>query len=59
MNIVLKTFFGLEPALADELKELGFSEVELMNRAVRIKGEWKDVYFLNLHCRCAISVLVE
>jgi putative N6-adenine-specific DNA methylase len=26
---------------------------------VQVKGTWKDVYFLNLHLRCAISVLVE
>src|SRR3989338_8554775 len=30
-----------------------------LNRAVRLKGEWKDVYFLNLHLRCALTVLVE
>jgi putative N6-adenine-specific DNA methylase len=29
------------------------------NRAVLLKGTWKDVYFLNLYSRCAISVLVE
>jgi putative N6-adenine-specific DNA methylase len=59
MNIVLKTFFGLEPALVDELVELGYKDAVQMNRAVKIQGEWKDVYFLNLHCRCAISVLLE
>jgi putative N6-adenine-specific DNA methylase len=59
MKIVLKTFYGLEDVLADELKELGFPESVKLNRAVQIEGDWKDVYFLNLHIRCAISVLVE
>ncbi len=59
MNIVLKTFYGLEDVLADELKELGFPDSTKLNRAVQIEGEWEDVYFLNLHVRCAISVLVE
>ena len=59
MVITLKTFYGLEEILKEELEELGFSDVVLLNRAVQIKGNWNDVYFLNLHCRCAISVLLQ
>lgn len=59
MRITLKTFYGLEEVLAEELVELGFKKPTLLNRAVQIEGSWKDVYFLNLHVRCAISVLVE
>jgi len=59
LKITLKCFFGFEEVLADELKELGFEKTEILNRAVRVEGNWKDVYFLNLYCRCAISVLVE
>jgi len=58
-TITLKTFFGFEETLADELKELGYAECTILNRAVQLKGTWKDVYFLNLHSRCAISVLIE
>ncbi len=58
-TITLKTFFGFEETLADELHELGYAECTILNRAVQIKGTWKDVYFLNLHSRCAISVLIE
>jgi putative N6-adenine-specific DNA methylase len=58
-NITLKTFYGLEEVLKDELVELGYSDVKVLNRAVQIVGTWRDVYFLNLHSRCAISVLVE
>ena len=59
MNIVVKTFFGLEDVLQEELAELGYGKTEKLNRAVRLEGTWKDVYFLNLHLRCALTVLVE
>ena len=59
MTITVKTFYGLEQVLSEELNELGFSEVLVLNRAVQVKGTWRDVYFLNLHVRCAISILVE
>lgn len=59
LTITLKCFFGFEAVLADELKELGYPETELLNRAVQLKGTWADVYKLNLYSRCAISVLVE
>ena len=57
--ITVKTFFGLEEVLRDELSELGFSEVEILNRAVQLEATWRDVYFLNIHLRCAISILVK
>lgn len=59
LKITLKCFYGFESILKDELEELGFHEIEIMNRAVQLSGTWKDVYFLNLYARCAISVLVE
>lgn len=59
LTITIKTFFGLEKILQDELIELGYTDVLLLNRAVQISGSWEDVYFLNYNLRCAISVLVE
>ncbi len=59
MKIVVKTFFGLEEVLQEELAELGYATTEKLNRAVRLEGDWKDVYFLNLNLRCALTVLVE
>jgi len=59
MKITVKTFFGLEEVLKEELQELGYNDVKLLNRAVQIVGTWCDVYRLNAECRCAISVLVE
>lgn len=58
-TITIKTFFGAEKVLREELAELGYTETEVLRRAVHLKGTMKDVYFLNLHLRCALSVLIE
>ena len=47
LTITIKTFFGLEQVLTEELHELGYNDVQVLNRAVQIKGSWNDVYFLN------------
>ncbi|RCL76407.1 MAG: RNA methyltransferase [Flavobacteriales bacterium] len=57
--ITLKCFFGFEETLKEELLEYGYGKIEILNRAVQIRGTWKDVYYLNLHSRCSISILVE
>ncbi|MGV3632473.1 MAG: THUMP domain-containing class I SAM-dependent RNA methyltransferase [Bacteroidota bacterium] len=59
LTITLKTLFGAEQVLQEELNELGYQDVKPLNRAVQITGSWRDVYFLNLHTRCAISIVVE
>ena len=59
LKITLKTLFGLEEVLKEELEELGYKDSQILNRAVQMEGSWKDVYFLNLHIRCSISILVE
>ena len=59
LSITLKTVFGLEEAVMQELEELGYTGMVAANRAVYLKGDWNDVYRLNLHCRCVISVLVK
>lgn len=59
LKITLKTLFGLEGVLQEELNELGYNNTKLLNRAVQVEGTWRDVYFLNLHIRCSISILVE
>lgn len=45
--------------LSQELKDLGYEKHEIENRAVSMKGTLRDVYFLNLHLRTAISILLE
>jgi putative N6-adenine-specific DNA methylase len=59
LTITIKTFFGLEEVLKEELEEMGYTDVIVLNRAVQIKGNLSDVYRLNFHLRCAIAVLVE
>ena len=49
LTLTVKCFFGFEETLIDELHELGFKKITKLNRAVQLKGNWKDVYFLNLH----------
>lgn len=58
-KITVKTLFGFEEILLDELKELGYTNCEIQNRAVQLSGNWEDVYRLNYRCRLAISVLIE
>lgn len=59
MKITLKTIFGLEKVLEEELNELGYKDLKTLNRAVQLTGSLRDIYFLNLNVRCAISILVE
>lgn len=59
LKITVKTLYGFEDILQEELKELGYDKTEKLNRAVQVKGDWEDVYRLNYRCRLAISVLVE
>lgn len=59
LTITIKTFYGLENILKEELEEMGYKDVLVLNRAVQVKGSWEDVYKLNYFVRCGISVLVE
>lgn len=59
LTLTLKCFYGFEAVLKSELEELGYDQITTLNRAVQLKGSWRDVYFLNLHSRIAISVLIE
>ena len=56
-DIVIKTQFGLEPALAKELKELGASNIEELNRAVKCTADNELMYKCNLFLRTGIKVL--
>lgn len=58
IKIQVKTFFGLEEVLADELKKLGGREVEIKNRAVNCEGDLGFLYKINYSCRTALKILV-
>ena len=59
LTLTVKCFFGFEATITEELNELGYHKITKLNRAVQLTGNWEDVYYLNLHLRCAISILVE
>lgn len=57
-DIIATTFFGLEPVLADELKAMGASNIQIITRAVYFRGDMELLYRANLWCRTALKVLV-
>ncbi len=59
LEIVAKTFQGLEEILKDEVKQLGIPNPEKRTRSVKFKGDWKTVYKANLHLRTAVKILVK
>ena len=56
-NYLVKTFFGLEGVLAQEIRAMGGLDVKEENRAVSCKGDLELCYRLNHQCRTAIAVL--
>lgn len=58
MQLIAKTFHGLEEVLAAELKELGATHVKTLTRAVEFEGDQKLLYRANLELRTALRILV-
>lgn len=58
LAIQIKTFFGLEPILAEEIKKLGGRDVEIKNRAVNCVGDLGFLYKINYSARTAVKILV-
>lgn len=58
-HILIKTLFGLEHVLAEELNSLGIQNVGILNRAVEFKGDLTDIYKSNLYLRTAMSVYLK
>ncbi len=56
-EMVAKTMQGLEDVLADELRELGASNVEPGRRMVSFEGNLEMLYKANLCCRTALRIL--
>ena len=56
-EIIAKTLFGFEQLLADELRAIGATDIEILTRAVRYKGDNEILYKSNLLLRTAIKVL--
>ena len=58
MRFVAKTLYGLEKVLAEELINLGASDVHTANRAVMFNGDISLLYRVNYCLRTALSVLM-
>jgi putative N6-adenine-specific DNA methylase len=58
MRFVAKTLYGLEKVLAEELINLGATDVQTANRAVLFKGDMSLLYRVNYCVRTALSVLM-
>lgn len=56
-DMVAKTFKGLEPVLADELRALGAEDVKSGRRMVRFRGNLETLYRANMCCRTALRIL--
>ena len=56
-KMVAKTLFGMEELLAQELRQLGASSIELGTRNVSFEGDTGFMYKANLCCRTAIKIL--
>lgn len=56
-KMVAKTLFGMEELLAQELRQLGASSVEIGTRNVSFEGDTGFMYKANLCCRTAIKIL--
>lgn len=50
---------GIEEALAQELTNLGFKEVQAGRSGVRLRTDWQGVMRANLYSRLAIRLLVQ
>lgn len=59
MQIVAKTFQGLEEILAKELEALGASNINIVSRAVECEGDQRLLYRMNYELRTAVRVLVK
>lgn len=58
MKLVVKTSFGLEDVLLEELQALGAVNPEKGIRVVTVEGDHQLMYKINLHSRVALRVLM-
>jgi putative N6-adenine-specific DNA methylase len=59
LEIFLAAVPGLEAALCDEAKALGFRNPKVVSGGVTLAGNWRDVWRANLELRGASRVLVR
>ena len=59
MELVAKTFQGLEDVLAEELRRLGAEDIRQGTRMVAFKGDKAMMYKANFCCRTALRILKQ
>jgi putative N6-adenine-specific DNA methylase len=58
-NLIATTTFGMEGVVKDEVKKLGFSDLDVSNGKVEFKGNEKDICKSNLWLRSAERVQIK
>lgn len=58
MDMIAKTFEGLEEVLAKELSDLGAEDIGLLKRGIEFKGDKRLLYLANYSCRTALRILL-
>ncbi|MCO4805752.1 MAG: class I SAM-dependent RNA methyltransferase [Flavobacteriales bacterium] len=58
MKLIAKTLFGLETLLEQELKELGASKINVLNRAIEFESDLETLYRIAIESRVALRVLL-
>ena len=58
MEMIAKTFPGLEEILATEISQIGGKGIEILNRAVRFYGNKSLLYKSNMYLRTALRILI-
>lgn len=56
-KMVAKTMVSLEEVLADELRQMGAENVQVLTRAVEFEGDMRLLYRANYCCRTALAIL--
>ena len=58
-NLIATASFGIESIVADELKELGYTDLKVDNGKVEFKGSAYDICKTNLWLRTADRVMLK
>ncbi len=58
MKLTIKTLYGFEGILADEIKELGGEKIQKITRGIKCEGNPEFLYRANLSLRTALKILV-
>lgn len=56
-TITAKTILGLEEILAEEIRQQGGSDIEIIHRGVQFSGTQETLYACNYNCRTALRFL--